>query len=193
MFVSVLVLGLVVAVVQMIGMAISNLQGATTDKLLMATPSRYSNADFGFVFEYPSRWDAYDTPQGQRGDRDVIVVVVDPTQPETWVMIARHSELADGDLDGVIDWGLDRLAVHDANQIGDVTNVEIAGATAAQVDFTWIRQELFWRTVAERCRDTFLVRKTIGYALSMCTKDSRWGDVVPAFEQIARGFAVTGP
>jgi len=188
-----LVVALAIAIIQLIGMAIGQYLGTWSEVLLPARPSRYSLTAYGIEFRYPSSWTAYETPQGNHGDKEVVAIVVAPALSETWVAIARHAGVAQDDLGSVIDWGMTRVQSRSGTQVGEIANTKTPdGHDIAILEYSWESQDLLWRKVTMKCRDTYEVRQTVGYALSMCTKDTLWDEVVSSFDDMTNSFDANG-
>jgi hypothetical protein len=138
---------------------------------------------FNFSIDHPESWRAFETPQGNHGDLDVIGMVYVPRNPTTFEIASRNFD-REG-IDNVVQWGLDRAKrCQEFKQI-DRKSYHILGFEGVRSEYTCSKT-----LGSVKCIDYYFIKGSTGYALSSCATKDQWDEVGPIFDQMIRSFSL---
>jgi hypothetical protein len=151
----------------------------------------FMSKKYNFSIDHPESWPAFETPQGNHGDMDVIGIIYVPQNSTTSLIIASRN-FEQGRIENVVQWGLDRAMRCQEFQQRDRGSDTIAGLSGAKFEYTCLkRTNFFLKTFGTvKCTDFYIIKATTGYALSSCALFDQWIDVEPVLEQMIRSFSI---
>jgi hypothetical protein len=144
-----------------------------------------------FSIDHPESWPAFETPQGNHGDLDVIGIIYNPENTTTSLIIASRN-FDQGGIENVVQWGLDRAKRCQEFEQKDQKSYNISGLEGVRSEYTCLKKTDFFSNTfgSVKCIDYYFIKGITGYALSSCALIDQWGEMGPIFDQMIRSFSL---
>jgi hypothetical protein len=145
---------------------------------------------YNFSIDHPESWPAFETPQGNHGDLDVIGIIYVPGNPTSLEIASRNFD--QGGIENVVQWGLDRAKrCQEFEQIDQESN-NISGLVGVRSEYTCLKKTNFFSNTfgSGKCIDYYIIKGLTGYAISSCALNDQWDGVGPIFDQMIKSFSL---
>jgi hypothetical protein len=152
--------------------------------------SVFTSKSGSFIIKYPESWVARETPQGSHGDKEVFAVILVPGRSFPQVYFA-YQQLVSNDMDTVVKWGKERATARSHYSEISVSAIATPNVEGIIREYTW-HESGFLGDVYLRCKDLYLLRDNMGFAISFCAEDKQWqlfenvvGEMINSFKFIS--------
>jgi hypothetical protein len=141
---------------------------------------------YNFSIDHPESWPAFETPQGEHGELDVIGIIFVPRNPTIFEIASRNFD--QGGIENVVQWGVDRAKRCQEFEQIDQGIKNISGLVGVWSEYTCFKNMHF--LLKTKCIDYYVIDGLTGFALSSCALKDQWGEVGPIFDQMIRSFSL---
>lgn len=148
-----------------------------------------ASKELGFSVSYPGNWTAFETPQGNHGDREVVAVILVAGKVGAYVTIA-HRPFLNANIDDVVEWGHSRATSHPGYSLISLRRITGEKAGGVAEEYVWFSNAQYRQYI--HCLDRYVLFKNGGYVLSFCSTERDWLSLAGIFEQMAESFVASG-
>jgi len=149
---------------------------------------KFGGKELGLSIQYPPYWNAFPTPQGAHGDKDVIGVILAPGRSFPQLYIARHvfqsRIMAD-----VVAWGAVRAEQRTGYTEISLQELQLESMSTVVREYSWKNQTLF-AAIVVRCKDLYALHADAGYDLSFCAERGDWATIFPTLQKMMTSIYV---
>ena len=132
---------------------------------------------FGISIQYPESWVAFETPTGNHGDREVITWISVPGRTWPFLSVAKH-DFEDGNLDQVIQWGLERIERTGGTQNSGISSIQTPILSGKYTNYSY---ESFSNLLGKKsiiCQGFFFLNSGKGYMISFCAENGSGKELI---------------
>jgi hypothetical protein len=150
------------------------------DPKYLSMMTKHDNQVGKFSILIPSAWGTVDTPNGNHGDKEVLMVVTSlGSQP---LLEVSNSKLSSIDFDQVLNWGKQRIEEHGnyllVSSSDHLTQQQFAGKL---LEYSQERRDFLGNSQTFHCLNWYTFRESTAYSFSFCSDQSRWNDLKEIF------------
>lgn len=148
---------------------------------------KWENQTGKFSIDYPENWLAYELPQGNHGDKEV-VAMIEPRGNYLPQLFVSQKFFSAPRIADVASWGEMR------NQSrGDCTTIKLEDISTpnitGQVREYILMMDSSLGTAKWHCLDLYTLNNQLGYQFSFCVNEKDWAKMSPVFQQMIQSVA----
>jgi len=149
----------------------------------------YENPYGNFTMLYPENWNAYNTPDGNHGDTDMIGMIIVPGRTYPRVYIATNNGV--NLLEEVVDWGEERI--HDSLGYQEISLESVDMNNLEGIRRNYIKQsgsEWFGYNQII-CQAYYILDHSTGFTFTFCSESDKWeGQVNDVFQRMIESIRI---
>lgn len=133
-----------------------------------------------FSISVPEIWEATNTPEGNHGDKDVLMIVSAlGSQP---LLEVASTNIADKSLEQIITWGKQRIGKYGRYVLMSESGYSIRDAyDGILLEYSQERKDFFGNQQTFRCINWYTSRESVAFSFSFCVENSKWDTLDEVF------------
>ena len=146
--------------------------------------------DGSYSISHPANWTAFNTPQGNHGDTEVIAIITVSGHQMANLTISRQY-FPDKTLDEVINWGQSRAEKHNGFTPVELKEISNINYDVYSFNYYWSSTNVWGDELLIHCQDFYTLYYETGYILSFCSKEKDWPDLINYYTDMQNSFVVS--
>lgn len=141
-----------------------------------------------FSIDRPERWNAFDTPQGNRGDQDVIAFI--SSGPSSASVFVAVKNFPDGTIEQVAEWGETRASMEPGYTLIALEPFQISHYEGLVRKYTRSVDIPLLGLKTDYFEDRYVLQDGRGFIISFRASQELWPDVADTYWQMMESFTI---
>lgn len=152
-----------------------------------AKMTTFNAFDGSYSISHPANWTAFNTPQGNHGDTEVIAIITVSGHQMANLTISRQN-LPDQTLDEVINWGQSRAEKHSGFTPVELIEISNINYDVYSFNYYWSSTNVWKKELLIYCQDFYILNQNTGYSLAYCSKEKDWPELFNYYADVQNSF-----